>query len=53
MAVAEGNQNISPAGVAKLHTQPKGESLWVDAWRRLRRNRLAVLGIDHHRPQLS
>ncbi len=45
MAVAEGNQNISTTGVAKLYTKPKGDSLWMDAWRRLRRNRLAVLGI--------
>ena len=45
MAVAEGNQNVGTAGVAKLHTKPKGDSLWLDAWRRLRRNRLAVVGI--------
>ncbi|MBI1259652.1 MAG: ABC transporter permease subunit [Chloroflexi bacterium] len=45
MAVAEGNQNIGSAGVAKLHTKPRGDSLWMDAWRRLRRNRLAVIGI--------
>ena len=44
MAVAEGKQNISTAGVAKLYNKPKGESLWFDAWKRLRRNRLAVVG---------
>jgi len=44
MAVAQGQQNVSTAGVAKLQTKPKGESLWFDAWKRLRRNRLAVLG---------
>ncbi len=43
MAVAEGNQNIG-TGVVKLQQRVKGESLWLDAWRRLRRNRLAVLG---------
>ncbi len=43
MAVAEGKQNVG-GGVARLHSKPKGESLWFDAWRRLRRNRLAVLG---------
>ena len=43
MAVAEGKQTIG-TGVAKLQTRPKGESLWHDAWRRLRRNRLAVVG---------
>ncbi len=43
MAVAEGNRKIG-TDVAKLHAQVKGESLWLDAWKRLRRNRLAVLG---------
>ncbi len=44
MAVAENQSNVS-RNVAKLRTHPKGESLWADAWRRLRRNRMAVLGI--------
>ena len=44
MAVAEGKQNIS-TGVAKLKAHPKGESLAADAWKRLRRNRLAVIGL--------
>lgn len=43
MAVVEGNQSVN-TNVAKLNTRPKGESLWADAWRRLRRNRLALLG---------
>ena len=42
MAVIE-QQN--PIGrVATIKERPKGESLWVDAWRRLRRNRAAVIG---------
>jgi oligopeptide transport system permease protein len=45
MAVAEGNQGLSASGVAKLHAPIKGESLWVSAWRRLLRNRLAIMGI--------
>ena len=44
MAIAQGQQNVNAGGVAKLQTHIKGESLWFDAWRRLRRNRLAVLG---------
>lgn len=41
---ATGKQNTAGAAsnIAKLD---KGESLWSDAWRRLRRNRMAVLGI--------
>ncbi len=45
MEVAEGNQKLGSGGVVKLQTQVKGESLWLDAWKRLRRNRMAVLGI--------
>lgn len=33
------------AGVAKLHQPVKGTSLWTDAWIRLRRNKLALLGM--------
>ncbi|MEP7290645.1 MAG: hypothetical protein ABI835_02630, partial [Chloroflexota bacterium] len=44
MAVAEG-QSSAGHGVIKLGKKVKGESLWQDAWKRLRRNRLAVLGI--------
>jgi oligopeptide transport system permease protein len=32
-------------GVVSLDTHPKGDSLWIDAWRRLRKNRMAVLGL--------
>jgi oligopeptide transport system permease protein len=45
MAVAQGQQNVSASGVTKLQTNVKGQSLWSDAWRRLRRNRLAVMGV--------
>lgn len=44
MAVAESNQSAA-TGVVKLHQPVKGDSLWMDAWRRLRRNRMAVLGL--------
>lgn len=44
MAVAEKGQS-APLGVAKIHVRPKGDSLGKDAWRRLRRNKMAVLGI--------
>ncbi len=44
MAVAEGKQNVGTTGVVRLQKPVKGDSLWMDAWRRLRRNRLAVLG---------
>jgi oligopeptide transport system permease protein len=37
-------QNPSPVAVATLKERPKGESLWGDAWRRLRRNKAALLG---------
>lgn len=43
MAVA--NQVPTTSGsVASLKARPKGESLWVDSWRRLRRNKAALLG---------
>jgi len=44
MAVAQGKQNVGTTGVARLQNKPKGESLWFDAWKRLRRNKLAVVG---------
>ena len=44
MAVAQGQQNVGAGGVIRLQTHVKGDSLWLDAWRRLRRNRLAVVG---------
>lgn len=43
MAVV-GEQSKVTQSVVKLQERPKGESLWADAWRRLRRNRMAVLG---------
>jgi oligopeptide transport system permease protein len=43
MAAIE-QQSQALGTVAKINTRPKGESLWMDAWKRLRRNRLAVLG---------
>ncbi|MCC6802204.1 MAG: ABC transporter permease [Anaerolineae bacterium] len=44
MAVAESKQKTG-TGVVKIEQPVKGESLWMDAWRRLRRNRMALLGI--------
>ena len=44
MAVV-GEQSKVTQHVVKLQERPKGESLWADAWRRLRRNRMAVLGV--------
>lgn len=41
-AIQQGQSN---AGITPINARPKGESLWVDAWRRLRRNRMAVLGL--------
>ncbi|MBE2272092.1 MAG: ABC transporter permease [Anaerolinea sp.] len=43
MATVQKSEQLS--NVAKLSTRPKGESLWIDAWRRLRKNRMAVLGL--------
>jgi oligopeptide transport system permease protein len=44
MAVME-QQSHTAGPVTHLGARPKGESLWMDAWKRLRRNRLAVLGV--------
>ncbi len=45
MAVADKRQESNPgAEIAKIKTPVKGTSLWSDAWRRLRRNKLALLG---------
>lgn len=47
MAVAKRTPTPTPiqtGQVADLKTQSKGESLWADAFKRLRRNRLAMLG---------
>lgn len=43
MAVAQ--QPKLPSDIAQIHTETKGTSLWMDAWKRLRRNRLAVMGL--------
>ncbi|HEX2908730.1 MAG TPA: ABC transporter permease, partial [Phototrophicaceae bacterium] len=43
MAVLE-HQSNSPARVVQLTDRHKGESLWMESWRRLRRNKAAVLG---------
>ena len=43
MAVAE-SKHAAGTEIAKLEKHVKGDSLWADAWRRLRRNRLALLG---------
>jgi ABC-type dipeptide/oligopeptide/nickel transport system permease subunit len=32
-------------GVATLQSPPKGQSLWADSWKRLRRNRAAMFGL--------
>jgi oligopeptide transport system permease protein len=46
MAVAEKqNTTSSASNVAKLDKKIKGDSLWADAWRRLRRNKMAILGL--------
>jgi oligopeptide transport system permease protein len=45
MEVAQGDQNLSSPGVAKISIPLKGESLWLSAWKRLLRNRLAIMGI--------
>lgn len=42
MAVAE--QPSTTGNVAKIEKKIQGESLWSDSWRRLRRNRLALMG---------
>lgn len=46
MSVAKQTQTSSVPGsqVANLREKPKGESLWADAFRRLLRNKAAVLG---------
>jgi oligopeptide transport system permease protein len=36
--------DVLKAGAAGVPRTQKGESLWLDAWRRLRRNRAAVVG---------
>jgi oligopeptide transport system permease protein len=43
--VAVEQEQSTGSSVVKLESKPKGESLWADSWRRLRRNKMAVLGI--------
>ncbi len=45
MSVAQ-NEQMSAKPVARLDKveRPKGDSLWMDSWKRLLRNRLAVMG---------
>jgi oligopeptide transport system permease protein len=45
MAVLEQKQSSSPGKVVALRETVRGESMWWDAWRRLRRNKFAILGI--------
>lgn len=46
MAVLEQKQQSAGASkVASLQERAKGESMWADAWKRLRRNKAALLGI--------
>lgn len=42
--VAVKQHQSSTAGVVKIAKPVKGEGLWVESWRRLRRNRAAVFG---------
>jgi oligopeptide transport system permease protein len=44
MAVIE-QQKSATGSVVQLKSKVKGESLWLDAWRRLRRNKAALVGI--------
>lgn len=44
MAVAKSTQ-VQSDSVTSLKTRPKGESLWADAFKRLYRNKLAMLGL--------
>ncbi len=47
MAAVEQKQQqaASAAAVASISEYAKGESLWMDAWKRLRRNRAALFGL--------
>src|ERR687897_1419929 len=44
-AVAPGQRETPPIGLGGELTARKQRSLWTDAWRRLRRNKLAVVGL--------
>jgi oligopeptide transport system permease protein len=43
MAVAN-NQTLGSSNVVKIERSRQGESLWLDSWKRLRRNKAALLG---------
>ena len=45
MAAVDSNPKLGAAGVAKIQAHVKGESLWSSAWKRLLRNRLAIMGL--------
>lgn len=46
MSIAKPSSSTPAAGqVANLREKPHGESLWVDAFRRLRRNKAAIVGL--------
>jgi oligopeptide transport system permease protein len=45
MAVAEQNQQARATTVARIGKPVRGEGYWADAWRRLRRNRAAIIGV--------
>ena len=44
-AVAPGQHGTATVGLGGDFTARKQRSLWCDAWRRLRRNKLAVVGL--------
>jgi oligopeptide transport system permease protein len=44
-AVAPGQRDTATAGLGGELTARKQRSLWTDAWRRLKRNKLAVVGL--------
>ena len=44
-AVAPGQRDTPTVGLGGELTARKQRSLWTDAWRRLRRNKLAVVGL--------
>lgn len=42
--MAAADQPANSTGVVKIERKVRGESLWADSWKRLRRNRLALIG---------
>lgn len=45
MSAVESAQKVPASSVVSLDVRTKGESLWAGAWKRLIRNRLAVVGM--------